>query len=185
MTVREKSYEGEPVWRSAPVRASDCSCFWNRSTTITNRCASHRRPGDAVLMSADDYDSGRKTISVRAGECAPPHGGRCPDKASETAPQRHAKWIEEREMAGRVRGISFDPAAWGRLSVLAVFRSEDGLSDHQIGSRFSAILLPDGKPEPLKGELSGYWSRRIDDEHRPSTERMATKSRLPKARYHY
>jgi toxin YoeB len=23
-----------------------------------------------------------------------------------------------------------------------------------------------GKPEPLKGELSGYWSRRIDDEHR-------------------
>ena len=23
-----------------------------------------------------------------------------------------------------------------------------------------------GKPEPLKGELSGFWSRRIDDEHR-------------------
>lgn len=23
-----------------------------------------------------------------------------------------------------------------------------------------------GKPEPLKGELSGWWSRRIDDEHR-------------------
>jgi toxin YoeB len=23
-----------------------------------------------------------------------------------------------------------------------------------------------GKPEPLMGELSGYWSRRIDDEHR-------------------
>ena len=23
-----------------------------------------------------------------------------------------------------------------------------------------------GKPEPLKGELSGAWSRRIDDEHR-------------------
>jgi toxin YoeB len=23
-----------------------------------------------------------------------------------------------------------------------------------------------GKPEPLKHELSGYWSRRIDDEHR-------------------
>jgi toxin YoeB len=23
-----------------------------------------------------------------------------------------------------------------------------------------------GKPEPLKGDLSGYWSRRIDDEHR-------------------
>ena len=23
-----------------------------------------------------------------------------------------------------------------------------------------------GKPEPLKGELSGFWSRRIGDEHR-------------------
>lgn len=23
-----------------------------------------------------------------------------------------------------------------------------------------------GKPEPLKGNLSGYWSRRIDDVHR-------------------
>ena len=23
-----------------------------------------------------------------------------------------------------------------------------------------------GKPEPLKGDFSGYWSRRIDDYHR-------------------
>lgn len=23
-----------------------------------------------------------------------------------------------------------------------------------------------GKPEPLQGDLSGFWSRRIDDEHR-------------------
>lgn len=23
-----------------------------------------------------------------------------------------------------------------------------------------------GKPEPLKGNYKGYWSRRIDDEHR-------------------
>ena len=23
-----------------------------------------------------------------------------------------------------------------------------------------------GKPEPLRGDLSGFWSRRIDDEHR-------------------
>ncbi|MFM8453429.1 MAG: Txe/YoeB family addiction module toxin, partial [Gammaproteobacteria bacterium] len=23
-----------------------------------------------------------------------------------------------------------------------------------------------GKPEPLKGALQGFWSRRIDDEHR-------------------
>jgi YoeB-like toxin of bacterial type II toxin-antitoxin system len=36
-----------------------------------------------------------------------------------------------------VRGIRFDPDAW-----------ED----------FPGI----GKPEPLKGDLSGYWSRRIE-----------------------
>jgi toxin YoeB len=27
-------------------------------------------------------------------------------------------------------------------------------------------FLGTGKPEPLKGDLSGYWSRRISDEHR-------------------
>ena len=40
-----------------------------------------------------------------------------------------------------MRIIHFDPDAW-----------ED----------FPGI----GKPEPLKGDLSGYWPRRIDDEHR-------------------
>jgi toxin YoeB len=27
-------------------------------------------------------------------------------------------------------------------------------------------FLGKGKPEPLKGDLSGFWSRRIDQEHR-------------------
>ena len=40
-----------------------------------------------------------------------------------------------------MRSIHFDPDAW-----------ED----------FPGL----GEPEPLKGDLSGYWSRRIDDEHR-------------------
>jgi len=31
-----------------------------------------------------------------------------------------------------------------------------------VRSPFSGI----GKPEPLKGQLSGYWSRRINAEHR-------------------
>jgi toxin YoeB len=31
-----------------------------------------------------------------------------------------------------------------------------------VRSPFSGI----GKPEPLKNALSGYWSRRINDEHR-------------------
>ena len=40
----------------------------------------------------------------------------------------------------------------------------------RIAELFLAILKDPfqgiGKPEPLKGELKGYWSRRINDEHR-------------------
>lgn len=36
------------------------------------------------------------------------------------------------------------------------------LIDDTLRSPFSGL----GKPEPLKYELKGYWSRRITDEHR-------------------
>ena len=40
----------------------------------------------------------------------------------------------------------------------------------RIAELFLALLKDPfqglGKPEPLKGELKGYWSRRINDEHR-------------------
>ena len=42
-----------------------------------------------------------------------------------------------------------------------------------------------GKPEPLKGELSGYWSRRIDDEHRLVYRADDHEVKILKARYHY
>lgn len=46
-----------------------------------------------------------------------------------------------------------------------------------------------GKPEPLKGELSGYWSRRIDDEHRLvyRADEIADEIevKIVKTRYHY
>jgi toxin YoeB len=41
-----------------------------------------------------------------------------------------------------------------------------------------------GKPEPLKGDLYGYWPRRIDDEHR-LVYRADEKVKILKARYHY
>lgn len=42
-----------------------------------------------------------------------------------------------------------------------------------------------GKPEPLKNALAGYWSRRIDDEHR-LVYKIADRSLLiAQARYHY
>jgi toxin YoeB len=42
-----------------------------------------------------------------------------------------------------------------------------------------------GKPEPLKGDLSGYWSRRIDDEHRLVSRAGDKEVKILKARYHY
>ncbi len=38
---------------------------------------------------------------------------------------------------------------------------------------------------PLKGDLSGYWSRRIDDEHRLLYRAEDKQVKILKARYHY
>lgn len=42
-----------------------------------------------------------------------------------------------------------------------------------------------GKPEPLKRELSGCWSRRIDQEHRLIYQVQKDKIRILACRYHY
>lgn len=42
-----------------------------------------------------------------------------------------------------------------------------------------------GKPEPLKQALSGYWSRRITEEHRMVYRQMDSGIVLIQLRYHY
>ncbi|MCI5219111.1 MAG: Txe/YoeB family addiction module toxin [Candidatus Electrothrix sp. LOE2] len=42
-----------------------------------------------------------------------------------------------------------------------------------------------GKPEPLKHDLAGCWSRRIDQEHRLVYEVFDDKIRIIACRYHY
>ena len=42
-----------------------------------------------------------------------------------------------------------------------------------------------GKPEPLKHELAGCWSRRIDQEHRLVYQVEEKKIRILACRYHY
>jgi toxin YoeB len=48
-------------------------------------------------------------------------------------------------------------------------------------SPFSGI----GKPEPLRFELSGYWSRRIDDEHRLVYKVTGDAIIIAQCKYHY
>ena len=42
-----------------------------------------------------------------------------------------------------------------------------------------------GKPEPLKHALSGYWSRRINDEHRMVYKIEGGSLLIAQLRYHY
>lgn len=42
-----------------------------------------------------------------------------------------------------------------------------------------------GKPEPLKAELKGYWSRRINDEHRLVYKVTEEQIIIAGCKYHY
>ncbi|MBU1615978.1 Txe/YoeB family addiction module toxin [bacterium] len=42
-----------------------------------------------------------------------------------------------------------------------------------------------GKPEPLKADLSGYWSRKINSEHRLVYGVSRTELTIISCRYHY
>jgi len=42
-----------------------------------------------------------------------------------------------------------------------------------------------GKPEPLRHALAGYWSRRIDDEHRLVYRVQSDMLWIAQLRYHY
>ncbi len=63
--------------------------------------------------------------------------------------------------------ISFEKAAWEdylywQLNDMAMLRRINHLIRDIQREPFTGI----GKPEALKFNFSGYWSRRIDDEHR-------------------
>ena len=85
-----------------------------------------------------------------------------------------------------MRAVRFDPAAWDD------FQYRLG-SDRKAARRITRLIAEIqrdpfagiGKPEPLRGEPSGYWSRRIDDEHRPAYRAGDHEVRILKARYHY
>jgi len=66
-------------------------------------------------------------------------------------------------------------------------------SDKKILKRINTLIkniqrLPFegiGKPEPLKHALSGYWSRRINDEHRLVCKVTDDSILIAQLRYHY
>ncbi len=84
------------------------------------------------------------------------------------------------------RSLEFDTAAledlgwWiqqDRKKALRIIR----LVQETAANPFGGI----GKPEPLKHELAGCWSKRIDDEHRLVYQILSDKIRILACRYHY
>ena len=66
-------------------------------------------------------------------------------------------------------------------------------SDKKILHRINALIkeikqhsfVGIGKPEPLKQALSGYWSRRINEEHRIVYKVASDAIYIAQLRYHY
>lgn len=66
-------------------------------------------------------------------------------------------------------------------------------SDRKVLNRINALIKDIqrqpfegiGKPEPLKHGLSGYWSRRITDEHRMVYKVEGDSILIAQLRYHY
>ena len=67
------------------------------------------------------------------------------------------------------------------------------IQDRNIVKRINALVKDAerspyegiGKPEPLKHSLAGYWSRRINDEHRMVYKVENDSLLLAQLRYHY
>ena len=85
-----------------------------------------------------------------------------------------------------MRSIHFDADAWEDF---LFWLSCDRKTARRI-VRLIAEIQRDpfsgiGRPEPLKGELSGYWSRRFTDEHRLVYRADDKEIKVLKARYRY
>ncbi|HIF9108348.1 TPA: Txe/YoeB family addiction module toxin [Photobacterium damselae] len=82
--------------------------------------------------------------------------------------------------------INFTPNAWDDY---LYWQSQDKktlkrinkLIENCVRAPFEGI----GKPEPLKDNLSGYWSRRIDDTHRLVYKATQDTLVIVAVRFHY
>jgi toxin YoeB len=82
--------------------------------------------------------------------------------------------------------ISFTEAAWDNYLWLQqndkkLLKRVNLLVKDILRNPFDGI----GKPEPLKANLSGYWSRRIDSEHRLVYSLSTEEVIIISCRFHY
>lgn len=82
--------------------------------------------------------------------------------------------------------LSFTKSAWEDYQWLQqhdrkLLKRLNALIGETLRSPFEGI----GKPEPLKGDLSGCWSRRINEEHRLVYKVAEDSVTVIACRYHY
>ncbi len=82
--------------------------------------------------------------------------------------------------------IRFSSNAWAHyqhwlVQDKATLRRINALINDVLRDPFDGI----GKPEPLKHEFSGWWSRRIDPEHRMVYRMRDDTLEIAALRYHY
>ena len=85
-----------------------------------------------------------------------------------------------------MKNITFTPKAFDSFSVWAtqdkkIYRKIVKLINDILRQPFTGL----GKPEPLKHELKGYWSRRITDEHRLVYSVTETSIIIVSCRFHH
>ncbi len=76
---------------------------------------------------------------------------------------------------------AWDNYAYWQKTDIAILKRTNTLIKEIERSPFDGI----GKPEPLKHGLSGYWSRRISDEHRIVYKVINNDLLIAQLRYHY
>ena len=85
-----------------------------------------------------------------------------------------------------MRAICFVPDAW---DAYLYWQQQDKKTLRRINALVNEAardpFAGTGKPEPLRGNLAGYWSRRIDDTNRLVYRATETQLIVIACRFHY
>ena len=85
-----------------------------------------------------------------------------------------------------MRDLIFDPAAFEDLAWWIQKDRKKALRIMQLIQQIQATPFTGiGKPEPLRHDLAGCWSRRIDEQHRLVYQVQQELVRILACRYHY
>ncbi|MFA6570140.1 MAG: Txe/YoeB family addiction module toxin [Bacteroidota bacterium] len=85
-----------------------------------------------------------------------------------------------------MRTISFHPKAFEEFNIWA--KEKPNIYDRIVRIITETARQPFegiGKPEPLKNKLKGFWSRKINDEHRLVYEVRTNELVIISCKYHY